>query len=93
MLELHYCDIDLVSNYGLQMSISESDRSRKGSAHENKTVADDYAKKQREEIVRALTDSKGRVGWATGVAARMGINRNTLVSRMKKFGLYPKQYV
>jgi len=58
----------------------------------NKSV-DDYAKKQQEEIVRALTESKGRVGGATGAAARMGINRNTLVSRMKKFGIYPKQYV
>jgi formate hydrogenlyase transcriptional activator len=60
---------------------------------QNKSVADDYAKKQREEIVRALTESKGRVGGATGAAARMGINRNTLVSRMKKFGIYPKQYL
>jgi formate hydrogenlyase transcriptional activator len=60
---------------------------------QNKNVADDYAKKQREEIVRALTESKGRVGGATGAAARIGINRNTLVSRMKKFGIYPKQYV
>jgi formate hydrogenlyase transcriptional activator len=60
---------------------------------QNKGVADDYAKKQREEIVRALTESKGRVGGATGAAARMSINRNTLVSRMKKFGIYPKQYV
>jgi formate hydrogenlyase transcriptional activator len=60
---------------------------------QNKSVADDYAKKQREEIVRALTESKGRVGGAAGAAARMGINRNTLVSRMKKFGIYPRQYV
>ena len=60
---------------------------------QNKSVADDYAKKQREEIVSALTESKGRVGGATGAAARMSVNRNTLVSRMKKFGIYPKQYV
>jgi len=60
---------------------------------QNKSVADDYVKKQREEIVSALTESKGRVGGATGAAARMSVNRNTLVSRMKKFGIYPKQYV
>src|SRR6266852_2000668 len=60
---------------------------------QNKSVADDYAKKQREEIVTALTESKGRVGGAAGAAVRMGINRNTLVSRMKKFGIYPKQYI
>jgi formate hydrogenlyase transcriptional activator len=60
---------------------------------QNKSVADDHAKKQREDILRALNESKGRVGGATGAAARMGINRSTLISRIKKFGIYPKQYV
>ena len=57
-----------------------------------KNVADDYAKQQREEIVRALTESKGRVGGADGAAARMGVNRTTLLARMKKFGIDPRQY-
>jgi formate hydrogenlyase transcriptional activator len=57
-----------------------------------KSVANDFAKQQREEIVRALTESKGRVGGADGAAARMGINRTTLLSRMKKFGIDPRQY-
>jgi formate hydrogenlyase transcriptional activator len=57
-----------------------------------KSVADDYARQQREEIVRALTESKGRVGGAEGAAARMGVNRTTLLARMKKFGLDPRQY-
>jgi len=60
---------------------------------QNKSVTDNYANKQREEIERALTESKGRVGGATGAAARMGINRSTLISRIRKFGIYPKQYV
>jgi formate hydrogenlyase transcriptional activator len=58
----------------------------------NKSLGDERAEKQREEIVRALTESKGRVGGADGAAARMGINRTTLLSRMKKFGLNPSQY-
>src|ERR1700726_3760285 len=45
---------------------------------QNKSVTDNCANKQREEIERALTESKGRVGGATGAAARMGINRSTL---------------
>jgi formate hydrogenlyase transcriptional activator len=57
-----------------------------------KDFVDDRAKKQREEIVRALADSKGRVGGSEGAAARMGINRTTLLSRMKKFGIDPRQY-
>jgi transcriptional regulator with GAF, ATPase, and Fis domain len=55
-------------------------------------VGDDHAKQQREEIVRALTESKGRVGGAEGAAARMGVNRTTLLARMKKFGIDPRQY-
>jgi formate hydrogenlyase transcriptional activator len=55
-------------------------------------VADEYAKKQREELVRALTESKGRVGGADGAAARLRLNRTTLLSRMKKLGINPKQF-
>jgi formate hydrogenlyase transcriptional activator len=54
--------------------------------------SDERTKKQREDIVRALTDSRGRVGGADGAAARMGINRTTLLSRMKKLGIDPRQY-
>jgi formate hydrogenlyase transcriptional activator len=55
-------------------------------------VNDGRAKKQRDEIVRALTESKGRVGGPTGAAARMGINRTTLLARMAKLGIDPRQY-
>ena len=55
-------------------------------------VLEEHARKQREEIVRALTECNGRVGGADGAAARLGINRTTLLSRMKKFGIYAKQF-
>jgi formate hydrogenlyase transcriptional activator len=58
----------------------------------NKTAADERAQRQREEIVRVLGESRGRVGGADGAAARMGINRTTLLSRIKKFGIDPGQY-
>jgi transcriptional regulator of acetoin/glycerol metabolism len=54
--------------------------------------ANDYANKQREEIVRALTQSKGRMGGTDGAAPRMGINRTTLHRRMKKLGIDRHQY-
>ena len=57
-----------------------------------KSLSDDYSQKQREEIVHALSESKGRVGGSDGAAARMGINRSTLISRMKKLGVDPRQY-
>ena len=60
--------------------------------NDKKRASDEYSQKQREEIVRALTEAKGRVGGSDGAAARIGINRTTLISRMKKFGLDPRQY-
>ena len=56
------------------------------------TVADEYAKKMRDEIISALTACKGRVGGEDGAATRLGLNRSTLLSRMRKLGIYPKQY-
>jgi transcriptional regulator with GAF, ATPase, and Fis domain len=47
---------------------------------------------QRDDIMRALTESKGRVGGRDGAAARMGLNRTTLLARMRKLGIDPKQY-
>ena len=53
----------------------------------NKAAADERVQKQREEIVHALAESKGRVGGADGAAARMGINRTTLYKKMKRYRL------
>jgi formate hydrogenlyase transcriptional activator len=62
------------------------------SLNTKKTVDDEHARIQREEIIHALTESKGRVGGADGAAARMGINRTTLLSRMRKFGIDSRKY-
>jgi len=56
------------------------------------TAADEYARKQYEAIVNALIACKGCVGGEHGAAARLGINRTTLLARMKKYGIAPKQY-
>jgi formate hydrogenlyase transcriptional activator len=62
------------------------------SRNDKNLVAEEYVRKQREEVVRALSECRGRVGGADGAAARLGMNRTTLLSRMKKFGIYAKQY-
>jgi formate hydrogenlyase transcriptional activator len=56
------------------------------------SVADEYERRQRDEIIRALTACKGRVGGADGAAASLGMNRTTFLSRMKKLGIYAKRY-
>jgi len=55
-------------------------------------VADEYEKRMREEIVSALVACKGRVSGADGAAAWLRVNPSTLVSRMKKLGIYAKRY-
>jgi formate hydrogenlyase transcriptional activator len=47
---------------------------------------------ERQAIIRVLRETKGRVGGADGAAARMAINRTTLVSRIKKFGINPRYF-
>jgi len=63
------------------------------SLHPERRLVEDYAKKQYEEIVSALIESKGRVGGPVGAAARLHVNRTTLIARMQKLGIVPKQFV
>jgi len=57
-----------------------------------KSADGEHAKKQHDEIIRVLAECKGRVGGAEGAAARMGISRTTLISRMKRLGINPFDY-
>jgi len=54
--------------------------------------AEEYERKQHEEILDALNACKGRVGGSDGAATRLGINRTTLLYRMRKLGIYAKLY-
>jgi len=47
---------------------------------------------QRDEIVRALKVTSGRVGGPNGAAVRMDMKRTTLISRIKKLGIDPTKY-
>jgi formate hydrogenlyase transcriptional activator len=46
---------------------------------------------ERDDIVRILKATNGRVAGATGAAQRLGIPRTTLISRMKKLGIDPRR--
>jgi formate hydrogenlyase transcriptional activator len=56
-----------------------------------RSAVKEHDERERDEIMRVLRETKGRVGGADGAAARMAINRTTLISRIKKFGIDPKQ--
>jgi formate hydrogenlyase transcriptional activator len=53
---------------------------------------DEYDNARRDEIMRALRESRGRIGGADGAAARISVNRTTLLYRMKRLGINPKQF-
>jgi formate hydrogenlyase transcriptional activator len=46
---------------------------------------------EQDTIVRALKETRGRVGGPSGAAARLGLKRTTLITRMKKMGIDPRK--
>jgi formate hydrogenlyase transcriptional activator len=62
------------------------------SLKKSKRPPNDRIKRQQDEIVRVLTECKGRVGGEDGAAARMGISRTTLIGRMKRLGINQYDY-
>jgi formate hydrogenlyase transcriptional activator len=61
-----------------------------GNGSAEKAVAAMPDSNRREEFLRILKQTRGRVGGADGAAARMGLKRTTLISRMKKLGIDPR---
>jgi formate hydrogenlyase transcriptional activator len=55
-------------------------------------AAKEHDETGRQEIMRVLRETKGRVGGADGAAVRMAVNRTTLISRIKKFGINPRHF-
>jgi formate hydrogenlyase transcriptional activator len=46
---------------------------------------------ERDQIIQILKETAGRVAGPTGAAARMGLKRTTLISRMKKLSIDPRR--
>jgi formate hydrogenlyase transcriptional activator len=46
---------------------------------------------EQDRILRILKETKGRVGGPNGAAARLGLKRTTLLTRMKKLGINPRK--
>jgi formate hydrogenlyase transcriptional activator len=55
-------------------------------------AAKEHDETERQQIMRVLRETKGRVGGADGAAVRLAINRTTLISRIKKLGINPRQF-
>jgi formate hydrogenlyase transcriptional activator len=46
---------------------------------------------EQDRIMRILKESNGLVGGPNGAAARLGLKRTTLITRMKKLGIDPRK--
>jgi len=53
----------------------------------NRAPAETYDDAVREHIVEVLRETNGIVAGPRGAAARLGLKRTTLLSRMKKLGI------
>jgi formate hydrogenlyase transcriptional activator len=76
----------LTHGVALQAPIAELGRNGR-----NVPVAGTREATERDEIVRVLKSTSGRVAGLDGAAARMAIKRTTLISRMKKLGIDPRR--
>jgi formate hydrogenlyase transcriptional activator len=87
-------DSSVSNSNGWQNEISRIVREAIGEISTGNTrgEAKDRDETERQEIMRVLRETKGRVGGAGGAAVRMAINRTTLISRMKKFGINPRLF-
>lgn len=75
----------LTRGAALQVPVGELEKSGSGDAQVARHAG------EREEIVRILRETNGRVSGPEGAAARMGLKRTTLISRMKKLGIDPRK--
>ncbi len=80
------------ATYRAAINRKRTARQASSSRPEINAGADEYERKQRDEIIQALTTCKGRIGGTDGAAIRLGINRTTLMYRMRKLGIYAKLY-
>ena len=85
----HFIERAVVLTQGTDLEVSLSDI--KPAAQVNQTPISTLEAAEREHILRALEDSDWIVGGPNGAAARLGMKRTTLQSRMRKMGLERRQ--
>jgi len=72
----------------LQVPLSELHAESELDSDESETLRD----KERQRILRALRECKGQLGGPNGAAARLGLKRTTLQSKLNGFGISPGGY-
>jgi transcriptional regulator of acetoin/glycerol metabolism len=85
----NFIERSVILTQGSELQTPIAELSYKG---RNASVTGTREANEHDEIVRTLKGTRGRVGGPDGAAARMGIKRTTLISRMKKLGIDRARY-
>ena len=84
----NFIERSVILTHGSALQVPIGELGSNGSAA---PVVDTREANDRDEILRILKGTKGRVAGPHGAAARMGIKRTTLISRLKKLGIDPRK--
>ena len=84
----NFIERSVILTHGAALQAPIAELGRNGG---NASLAGAREANEHDEIVRTLKGTRGRVGGRDGAAARMGIKRTTLISRMKKLGIDPRK--
>ena len=89
----NFIERSAILTHGPALEAPIAELGNNGLGRNNKTapVAGTRDANERDEIVRTLKATNGRVAGDGGAAARMGLKRTTLIARMKKLGIDPRR--
>jgi formate hydrogenlyase transcriptional activator len=76
----------------LHVPLAELDDAEEEQAEEAETENPSLRAAEREHILRVLRETKGQIGGPEGAAARLGVKRTTLNSKLKKLGIERRAY-
>jgi formate hydrogenlyase transcriptional activator len=84
----NFIERSVILTHGTALQAPIAELSNNGKAT---PVAGTREANDRDEMVRILKTTNGRVAGPDGAAARMGLKRTTLIARMKKLGVDPRR--
>jgi len=81
----NFIERSVILTHGSALQVPVGELSGNGTP--SAAVAATHDSEERSEILRILKETRGRVAGPDGAAAKMGLKRTTLISRMKKLGI------
>jgi len=84
----NFIERSVILTHGFALQVPIAELTNGGKVH---PVVASREATERDEILTMLKAARGKVGGPQGAASRMGLKRTTLISRMKKLGIDPRQ--